>query len=348
MPVKTNRVHLDQSLTFSNSDGSTLTAQALELILITEGERLLEGRLALQVNIGGYAQIDRAQLFHLAPEVRGQNFSGKFDSAKPVELELGLRTTLLPALVSQGNQPNQAGAYLFSLKPTEALRQSQNWYALNVKQAQGDLKAGYATKWSEDGSPARLEPGVSNTLFESMLAFFKSIEWPINLTQNPSRVQIDYEGDNANWQCFAEVQEDNSHFAFYSVCPQSAPEEKRAAVAEFLSRANYGLLLGNFEMDYNDGEVRYRTSIIVDNNEDLSLVINHLVYANVGIMDQYVVALVVLLNEDVTAEQAIALAESPESWERLRLKVITYGRKGRKLLPVPAQAALHFTRLGSW
>jgi len=72
-------------------------------------------------------------------------------------------------------------------------------------------------------------------------------------------------------------------------------------------------LLGNFEMDYNDGEVRYRTSIIVDNNEDLSLVINHLVYANVGIMDQYVVALVVLLNEDVTAEQAIALAESPES-----------------------------------
>ena len=30
------------------------------------------------------------------------------------------------------------------------------------------------------------------------------------------------------------------------------------AVAEYITRANYGLRLGNFEMDYRDGEVRYR------------------------------------------------------------------------------------------
>lgn len=30
--------------------------------------------------------------------------------------------------------------------------------------------------------------------------------------------------------------------------------------AEFLTRANYGLVFGNFEMDMHDGEIRYKPS----------------------------------------------------------------------------------------
>ena len=35
--------------------------------------------------------------------------------------------------------------------------------------------------------------------------------------------------------------------------------EKRLAVAEFLTRANYGLALGNFELDMEDGEINFKT-----------------------------------------------------------------------------------------
>lgn len=35
--------------------------------------------------------------------------------------------------------------------------------------------------------------------------------------------------------------------------------EKRPAVAEFLTRANYGLALGNFELDLDDGEINFKT-----------------------------------------------------------------------------------------
>ena len=34
---------------------------------------------------------------------------------------------------------------------------------------------------------------------------------------------------------------------------------KRLAVAEFLTRANYGLALGNFELDMEDGEINFKT-----------------------------------------------------------------------------------------
>ena len=41
----------------------------------------------------------------------------------------------------------------------------------------------------------------------------------------------------------------------------SADEENLAAVAEYITRANYGLNHGNFELDFRDGEVRYKLSV---------------------------------------------------------------------------------------
>jgi len=35
-------------------------------------------------------------------------------------------------------------------------------------------------------------------------------------------------------------------------------------VNEFLTRANYGLNIGNFEMDFQDGEIRFKTAIDVE------------------------------------------------------------------------------------
>ena len=38
-------------------------------------------------------------------------------------------------------------------------------------------------------------------------------------------------------------------------------DEERAKVGEFLHRANYGLNNGNFDFDFNDGEISYRMAI---------------------------------------------------------------------------------------
>ena len=47
----------------------------------------------------------------------------------------------------------------------------------------------------------------------------------------------------------------------YHVCNINAQKSNSSAVGEFLHRANYGLNRGNFEMDYNDGEIRYKHRI---------------------------------------------------------------------------------------
>ena len=86
---------------------------------------------------------------------------------------------------------------------------------------------------------------------------------------------------------------------FYSVIPVTAPEGRRIAVAELLTRANYGMLIGNFELDLDDDEIRYKTSIdmegvVTTSPEDRSvstLLWKSLVYANVLTSDQYLPAI---------------------------------------------------------
>ena len=43
------------------------------------------------------------------------------------------------------------------------------------------------------------------------------------------------------------------------VAPVNVKESARPAVAEYLTRINYGLKVGNFEMDFSDGKVRYKS-----------------------------------------------------------------------------------------
>jgi len=48
----------------------------------------------------------------------------------------------------------------------------------------------------------------------------------------------------------------------FTVAPVVIPEEHRLKMAEFISRANYGLILGNFEIDFLAGELRFKAAYI--------------------------------------------------------------------------------------
>ena len=51
-------------------------------------------------------------------------------------------------------------------------------------------------------------------------------------------------------------------YILYAVSSVQAGPDRRQAMAEFICRANYGLLAnGNFELDMDDGEIRYKVFI---------------------------------------------------------------------------------------
>jgi hypothetical protein len=65
------------------------------------------------------------------------------------------------------------------------------------------------------------------------------------------------------------------------------PEDRRVAVAEVLARINARLWVGNFELDFVDGEVRHRVSIDVENGWLSEKMVDNMMGFTLSSMDRY-------------------------------------------------------------
>jgi len=155
---------------------------------------------------------------------------------------------------------------------------------------------------------------MSDTLlFNTIVEFFEEDEWDFQWMENTSFLMLDFSGKNGNWRCYAQAREPQRQVVFYSVLPVRAPESKRQAMAEFLTRANYGMVIGNFEMDFEDGEIRYKTSLDVEGAELLHPLLRQVVYANIVITDRYLPGIMRVLYSDATPQEVLLSIEGDSS-----------------------------------
>jgi hypothetical protein len=152
----------------------------------------------------------------------------------------------------------------------------------------------------------------TQTIFQAIINFFTQDDWSFTRIQGETELRLGFQGDNGIWNCYAEARETHEQFIFYSICPVVAPENKRSAVAEFITRANYSMIIGNFEMDFDDGEIRYKTSIDIDGDELTQDIIKRLVYANVTMMDEYLPGIINVIEKDVSPVDAIGSIEQTD------------------------------------
>ncbi len=142
-------------------------------------------------------------------------------------------------------------------------------------------------------------------MLETVVGFFQEDGWPVNPIEGQPVVQTGFQGDSGQWTCYAQVRDDAEQFIFYSLCPVNAPEDMRPWVAEYLTRANYGLFLGNFELDFEDGEVRFKTGIDVEGDELTTALVRQVVYSNVIMMDRYLPGLLKVIYGGMSPSDAI-------------------------------------------
>ncbi|MGB1286123.1 MAG: YbjN domain-containing protein [Aggregatilineales bacterium] len=152
---------------------------------------------------------------------------------------------------------------------------------------------------------------TDDTIFESIEGFFIEDEWEFHRMEESPVLSMGFSGKNGKWNCYAQAREAQRQFVFYSVMPINAPEDKRNDVAEFVTRSNYGMIIGNFELDYRDGEVRYKTSIDVEGTILEPALIRQLVYANVIITDRYLPGLMSVIYGGKDPMTAVEQIEAP-------------------------------------
>jgi len=160
-------------------------------------------------------------------------------------------------------------------------------------------------------------------LYDAVVDYLIEDGWQFNVAQEEVAVQFGFRGSSTIWQCLCLVDEENQLVRMYSIAPVVVPQELRPAVAEYITRANYGLPLGNFELDYNDGEVRFKTSIDVEGGQFTSTMIANLFNSNLLMMDRYLPGLFRVVYAGVSPADAVSEIESsplpkPASQPRFR------------------------------
>jgi hypothetical protein len=124
-----------------------------------------------------------------------------------------------------------------------------------------------------------------------------------NFKQNDEKEVLSFgmEGDSVRWNVMLCAKQKRDDLIAYSILPINVPPERRPTDCEFIMRVNYNLPLGNFEMDMNDGEVRYKTSLALGGQELTDALIHPVLTANLQTMSRYLPGLmkVIFSNDDV-------------------------------------------------
>jgi hypothetical protein len=153
------------------------------------------------------------------------------------------------------------------------------------------------------------EVASERTIFQVMVSLFQEEEWAFKQLDS-STLYLLFQGKNGQFNCYARAREAQQQFVFYSLCPVKVPQKKRKQLGEFVCRANFGMIIGNFELDFNTGEIRYKTSIDIKDNFLTEETLKQLVYTNVLTLDQYLPGIEAVISSKTSPEEAIAQIES--------------------------------------
>jgi hypothetical protein len=283
-----------------------------------------------------YSTLEAEAWFHLKPEVRLQFSQKAFKTDQNLEIEVSLSPHLLPHLTGYMKQDNgdlagieQLGDVLIQLNqttPDDALLFTESWYGLAVWQETqlplelggGSVKQGYSTQWATaqfNRETQTVLPAVTDQIYPLMTTFFTQEGIPFQEMEGYLIVRIPINGENGFWDCFVEAREQDRQCLIYSVYRERVPQYKRLAMAELITRANYGLPMGCFEMQFDQGEIRFRTSINIESDRFSFGLLRPLFYANNAVMDRYFKGITMVLKGKASAKQAIARIEANDDDE---------------------------------
>ncbi|EFO78916.1 hypothetical protein OSCT_3211 [Oscillochloris trichoides DG-6] len=149
------------------------------------------------------------------------------------------------------------------------------------------------------------ETSAGPTPLATLATFLTADGWRPQRIVGRRAFALTYVGENGNLTCLAELRTEAQQLICYALAPLVVPPAMLATVAEFLTRANYGTYIGNFELDYRSGEVRCKSSIDFEGEILTERLIRNTIYPAVRLMDTYLPGLVRVITKGVAPREAI-------------------------------------------
>lgn len=144
------------------------------------------------------------------------------------------------------------------------------------------------------------------TLFQILYQTLSENGWEFDFDDKNEIFRLEIRGVNSDFHCFIIVDEEQESLLCNTHINQKIPFPKRLEICNYINRVNYELANGNFEMDMDDGEIRFRTFLDLENTEPSHEQLMNLIWNGSQSFDTYFPGVAKIVSEDFTAEEAIA------------------------------------------
>ena len=126
------------------------------------------------------------------------------------------------------------------------------------------------------------------------------------------RLGVGLKGKIKNLSYIVSVGDDGYNvYATSPIGADGADSSMMAAIAEFVCRANYGLRNGNFELDFNDGEIRYKVFVNCDGIIPTKAIIEDSMHCPALMFQRYASGIIDVIFSGTSAKDAIEKCEKP-------------------------------------
>lgn len=146
--------------------------------------------------------------------------------------------------------------------------------------------------------------------FSAIIEFLESREYRFTSTPEEDRVNLTLAGKHADYRVTMRVTHGGDFFQIYIHYPFRVREmERRVTVAELICRANYGMLVGGFEIDMEDGEIRFHVAHLIQGLPLSADVVERLLFTAISSLDRYFPAYMQHLHAGLTPGDAVYMSE---------------------------------------
>lgn len=160
------------------------------------------------------------------------------------------------------------------------------------------------------GTPARKELSMAEVQtqfqFEDLVGFFVADGLKFMADEAKGVIATGFgAGKSCRVHLMAQVNERCKMMFLSFDFPMSVPCERRVEMAEAIARANYGLLIGRFEMDMGDGELGFQIAVPIDEVKLSHSQFRHCIAAALFAIERYGPAFFAVVFNNTSAEDAI-------------------------------------------
>jgi len=136
-------------------------------------------------------------------------------------------------------------------------------------------------------------------------------DWCFEELEDEGYIRTTVQGENARFRMVLGARGDGPTFLCFALYDFSVPKERRESVCALINLVNYTILLGCFEMDQEDGELRYRLTFPLDGVEIADRQIERSVVVAAMMADRFYPAFMALLYGGRSPDQALDSVDRP-------------------------------------